>query len=193
MRRRLLPLLILASSGACSRQSERASRSDYRTDTVPSRLDTLAPAAHSTRDSLLGQLAVLADGFGQTRAAIRGRLGPPTRLQIVASANPNAAVTDTVIYMDYNDLEFILTKDGTNGRERISNIRATGPAIDLPRSLRINRTSRAEVTQLLGRPDALQMFGDTTVLGFEMPNGYVIQFYMLNELLARIRWVFEVG
>ena len=188
----LVPILLIAA-GAC--------REDAPPPATPARPAAVAqvhdtpppPVTPAQRDSVLLQLDKLAARFGQSRAEVVRALGQPLRLRTVASENPNTPVIDTVIYLDYPDIEFILRKDGGDHTEYRSNIRIIGPQLELPAPLRIGETGRSGLANLLGQPDDIQLFGDTTILGFRTAQDYVVQFYIRADTLRRIRWVFEIG
>ncbi len=97
--------------------------------------------------------------------------------------------------MTYPGLEFLLVRAGTDGREFLMNVSVTSARVTLPTDVRVGVTTRLRLADLLGRPKNVQVFGDTAVVGFGVPNdetGEVIQFYFLADTLRKIRWVFYV-
>jgi hypothetical protein len=191
--RHLLVLALLLAAGAC--------REKAPPPTTPARPTTFAqvrdtpppPVSRAQRESVLLQFDQLADRFGQSREDVIRALGQPLRLRTVATENPNAPVIDTVIYLDYPAIEFILRKDGGDHTEYRSNIRVIGSQLELPARLKIGETVRSGLANVLGQPDDTQLFGNTTILGFTTIQGYVLQFYVHADTLRRVRWVFEIG
>ena len=146
-------------------------------------------------DTLLKQLYDWGLGFGESRATVRTKAGRPLAVATSTSANPYSPTTDTVTLMTYPGLAFLLVRAGTDGREFLTNLNVTSAKVALPTGLRIGTTTRQSLAELLGRPKNVQVFGDSTVVGFAVPNdetGEVIQFYFLADTLRKIRWVFYV-
>jgi hypothetical protein len=154
-----------------------------------------APSASSSSpraDSVLQDLEAVVAGLGHSRQAIAAKLGAPLRHALVAAENAEGE-TDTLITLTYPGLEIILRRAAHDSQEYFSNVRALDTSFVLPRHLALFRASDTTVRGLVGEPRDVQLFGDTTVAGYETPDGLVIQFYYLNSRLVRIRWVYELG
>ena len=184
----ILPIL-----AACS---DRPPDSRQATQT-PESTATPAPAPDSVArtpagDSLLAALEQLVLGYGHSRASIIQVLGTPRSLEQSEARGPDDEL-DTLITITYPAVEIILRKGGIDHQEYFSNVRVVDTGLALPPPVQVFRTSRADLTRLLGSPEDTQLFGDTTVIGYEAARGPVIQFYFLRDILCRIRWVYELG
>jgi len=146
-------------------------------------------------DTLLKRLYEWGLSFGESRAGIRAKLGAPSSVATSASSNPYMPTTDTVTLMNYPDLQFIIVRAGVDGRELLTDVSVTGNRVSLPIGVRFGATTQGRIVQLLGQAKNRQRFGDTTVVGFAVPNsetGEVIQFCFLTNTLRKIRWVFYI-
>ena len=185
----LLPIIALGCSDA-ERRAPQATNSAR--DFLETSLDTTQPDLPTGRDSLLEQLEQLVLRLGHSRAAIAKSLGAPQAMSAEAGEGPDGRI-DTLITMDYPGVQFILRKSAHDQKEYFSNVRAVGPAFRLPGGLRLLTSTRQDVTRLVGIPPNTYAFGDTIVFSYETRDGLVIQFYLLRDILNRIRWVYELG
>jgi hypothetical protein len=177
--------------GACS-DNPPSSRQDAQAPQSPSALVATPDTTRPASDSLLIALEQMVLSYGHTRASIVKALGTPALLQQNEARGPNDEA-DTLVVITYPAIEIILRKSGRDHQEYFSNIRVVDTGLSLPPPLKLFRTSRGDLTRLLGSPADTQLFGDTTVLGYEAPRGPVIQFYFLRNVLWRIRWVYDLG
>ena len=192
MHRGLFALLSIIALG-CSDAERRAPQAANSAPAfLEARFDTTKPDRPIGQDSLLEQLEQLILRLGHSRAAIASSLGSPQSVSTKAGEGPDGGV-DTLITIDYPGLQIILRKSSNDRQEYFSNVRAVGPAFRLPRGLRLRTSTREDVTRLVGLPPNTYVFGDTTVFSYETGSGLVIQFYLLRDILNRIRWVYELG
>jgi hypothetical protein len=191
--RHLFVVVLAVGVTSCAREPRQAPAAGPPEDAIPW---PPPQAANSTgresRDSLLLALQRRIERLGHSRTAVLNSLGVPLSTRQRAVRGPNDE-RDSLFTLRYPGLEIILRKSGLDAREYFSNIRVVGTEFALPGEFALFTTTQQQIRQALGPPDNPQQFADTTVLGYERTGGPVIQFYILNGVLVRIRWVYEIG
>ena len=173
---------------ACAREAPPPSKVSQ----APGREPAAASGRSAVADSVLEDLEGLIARLGHSRQSVATKLGAPLRLSVIAAGNADGEI-DTLITLTYPGLEIILRKPAHDSQEYFSNVRALDTSFALPHHIELFRASEETVRALVGQPRDVQLFGDTTIAGYETADGLVIQFYYLNSRLVRIRWVYELG
>jgi hypothetical protein len=131
--------------------------------------------------------------FGTTRREIGDRLGRPDGIEVELAENRHdPEATDSLFVLRYPGLRFSLNRPGPVGRDLLTEVALTDRDRELPGGIRAGSTTRAELASAMGAPNATTMLADTVVLGHVTPNPGAeefVQFYLVDGVVERIRWI----
>lgn len=133
--------------------------------------------------------------FGESRAAIRRTLGPPTKSVAEGLPARHTPAIDSLFTLNYRGLSFSIIRAGFDGREFLWQTELTDPLRRLPFGLTIRQSTQQEIVARLGPADDAQLVSDTLVLSFvpPVPGGdESIDFYLVGKILRKVRWLFYV-
>ena len=148
-----------------------------------------------TGDSLVSAVHALGRSFGESRALIAARLGPPLRAQVEAVPNRHVAAVDTAIGLWYTDAFFELLRSGATGQEFLVGVELWDSGRRLPGGLRIGSTVRRSAETVLGAFSEIHSSGDTATLTYLWPPDGAEEDVMLRfvrDTLRAIGWAFYV-
>jgi hypothetical protein len=173
-------VLLLTASSVCAQP-----------DSLPER------SAHklSDPDSALAAIHRFGSSFGETRSAIRAKLGAPLHSTVETSHSHYAAGMDSVIKWNYGSRSFSIIRVAFDTREILLKTEITNRLERLPAGIRIGRSTRKQIIASLGPLDRQEVIGDTVVLSFSPPNLVyedIIDFYLVTGTLRKVRWWFYV-
>lgn len=148
--------------------------------------------APDNADSLLVAFEQVALALGHSRDSIFAALGPPHSITIREAEN-EVGGRDSLITVRYSHVEFLLRKPLADGREYFSNVLVTDSGLALPGAVVPQRTTLGELTTMLGPAHRVYELADTSVMTYDVPLGPVLQFYVVGQVLRKVRWVYELG
>jgi hypothetical protein len=144
-----------------------------------------------SQDSILKLLDAYGRGFGDDRATVISRRGPPRHV----TSRPASNGSDSVFVLEYPGASFQLVRWMDVQREVMSSIRVWGQLSGLPPVVSLGSTTRSELLSRVGPPDYSQVAGDSTILSYNPPEIATdfIEFYVVRDTLRLLRWAYRVG
>jgi len=159
---------------------------------APAPLPSLSGPVPANADSLLLAFERLPLGLGHSRDSIFASLGAPESIETQEGDNGNGG-RDSLITIRYPHIEFLLRKPLSDGREYFSNVIVADSGMSLPGTVVPHRTALADLITLLGPPHRVHELADTAALTYDVPMGPVLQFYIVGQVVRKVRWVYELG
>jgi hypothetical protein len=162
--------------------------------------ETPAPeSSAASRARELSKLLAFGRSFGETRAALRERLGEPRTLRADTATNRHGVGTDTLFALEFRGLAFSVRKAGAPPRELLEVASLDSRSRSLPAGpagIVIARTRESELRARLGAPAESRQRGDTLQLIYRASapgdvDEYV-QFELVRAVLRRVVWIFYV-
>jgi hypothetical protein len=185
----LVRAALLAFQTACGRDVTPRETAAIRTASSEPAVPT---GNRANQDSLLVAFERVVLQLGHTRDSLERSLGRPRSITVEEAENADGG-RDSLITLRYPNIEFFLRKPLADGREYFSNVIVDKPWLALPGSITLQRTTRGELTRLLGEPHRVIQFGDSAAFTYDVPRGPIVQFYFVDDVLRKIRWVYELG
>ena len=152
------------------------------------------------RDSVLTALSEYGQWFGDDRATVTSRFGPPIRVTTQQTRSrayryhPAASLSraDTFFVLEYANASFEVTVANADSLEMLWTIRVWGPVSKFPDVVSCGATTRAELVAMLGAADYTpDLVADTTVLSYQ--HGDIIEFHIVDDTLRLVAWRFRMG
>ncbi len=162
------------------------------------------------RDSLLKMLSDYGNSFGDDRAGITARMGPPVGVRVFDAKRSTyryhpvvpLSGADSLVVLDYPTASFEMTPPNSDAPEEVLwTVRIWGVLPGLPPVIVPGQTTRSQLLALFGDPDHAPAFelppdNDSSVVIYESPFGRfteLIGFFVVRDTVRLIRWQFRVG
>jgi len=145
-----------------------------------------------TPGSILHLLSDYGYSFGEERATVVARLGPPNSV----TTGPGVFGADTTFTLTYPEAVVQLAYWNADQHELMVGIRIWGALRDLPPVVLPGVTTRSDLLDMLGPPDyGPRAVADTTVWTYD-GGGWateLLAFYTVRDTVRVIRWRFRMG